>query len=139
MNLIKLFLTLSAIIFFAIACGNNNEQTVNKTVNNSANVANTVNTQTTISMDEFATAKKQYKEMCVKCHKEDGSGGQIEGDLGKFNVTSFKSEKSMKHDEAKMIAYITNGDDEMPAFKGKLSDQEIKDITKFIRKDFQGR
>jgi mono/diheme cytochrome c family protein len=136
MKTVKLGLIFLAIAIFSLACANNQTQT-NKTENETK--PNTANTQPTAPADELASAKKIYSESCVKCHKEDGSGGQIQGDDGKFNVTSFKSEKAMKHDEAKMYDYIANGDDEMPAFKSRLSEQQMKDLVKFIRKDFQGR
>lgn len=140
MNFYKLSIVLSAIMLFAFACSNNQTtNTANITAKNTTNTANTTNTQANAPTDELAAAKKKYSDFCIKCHKEDGTGGQVDFDGNKFSVPSFKGEKSMKHDEAKMIDYITNGDDEMPAFKGKISEQEIKDLVKFIRKDFQGR
>jgi mono/diheme cytochrome c family protein len=34
---------------------------------------------------------------------------------------------------------ITNGEEAMPAFKAKMSQQEIADMVKFVRKNFQGK
>ncbi len=41
--------------------------------------------------------------------------------------------------DAKYIDYIENGipDEGMPAFKGKLTDGEIKDVVIYIRKELQ--
>jgi mono/diheme cytochrome c family protein len=144
MNFYKLSIILTAVMLFAFACGNNPNQPANTTAKNTTNAApsnatNATNTQTTAPTDELAAAKKKYADTCVKCHKEDGIGGQVEGDDGKFNVPSFKGEKAMKHDETKMFDIIANGDDEMPAFKTKLKPEEIKDLVKFIRKEYQGR
>ena len=45
----------------------------------------------------------------------------------------------LKDDDADWLEAIQNGvpEDGMPAFKDKLSEQEIKDLVKLIRKDFQ--
>jgi mono/diheme cytochrome c family protein len=34
---------------------------------------------------------------------------------------------------------ITNGEEEMPAFKDKMSAQEIQQMVRFVRKEFQGK
>jgi mono/diheme cytochrome c family protein len=34
---------------------------------------------------------------------------------------------------------ITNGEEEMPAFKDKMSAQEIAEMVRFVRKEFQGK
>jgi mono/diheme cytochrome c family protein len=34
---------------------------------------------------------------------------------------------------------ISNGEEEMPSFKDKMSQQEIADLVKFVRKNFQGK
>ena len=57
------------------------------------------------------------------------------------NVISFTSDKlKANYDEADWMDVITNGEgNKMPAFKDKLSEAEIKDLVKLIRKDFQGK
>jgi mono/diheme cytochrome c family protein len=44
-----------------------------------------------------------------------------------------------KMDDAKYFRVIKEGiiDEGMPAYKDKLSDDEIRDVVKFIRRDFQ--
>ena len=37
------------------------------------------------------------------------------------------------------MSQITEGDDEMPAFKDKLTPQQINEVVRFIRKEFQGK
>ena len=34
---------------------------------------------------------------------------------------------------------ITNGEEEMPAFKDKMKPEEIAALVKFVRKEFQGK
>jgi mono/diheme cytochrome c family protein len=137
MKYIKLSLVFAAI--FVAACTVTTSTTSdNKSVVN-APVANTNLTNALPQSDELASAKKIYSEKCVNCHKADGSGGQVDLDGTKIKVTSYKSDKSMNHDDAKLTDYIVNGDDDMPAYGKKLSETEIKDLVKLIRRDFQGK
>lgn len=129
-------------MLFAMACNqpavNNSAGNANAKPNTNTNTTAVTNTQPTMA-DELAAARKNYKEKCASCHKEDGSGGKtdIEGTI--INAENLTTDKMKKMDDAKYIDYIENGikDEGMPAFKGKLTDQEIKDIVKFIRKEFQ--
>ncbi len=92
------------------------------------------------TIDDLASARKIYSEKCAKCHKEDGSGGITELESGKIKAPNFKSERMKKGgDDDDWIETIENGakEDGMPAFKDKLSENEIKDLVKFIRKEFQ--
>ncbi len=135
MKYLKVGLIIAAFLVFIAACS----QPAANTTTNTANVNKPVATGNTAPpVDELASAKKIYSEKCVNCHKEDGLGGEANFDGEKIKVISYKSEKSMKHDDAKMIDYITNGDDEMPSYKKQLSEAEIKDLVKLIRRDFQG-
>jgi mono/diheme cytochrome c family protein len=45
----------------------------------------------------------------------------------------------MKHDDQRLTETIADGEEEMPAFKDKLKTQEIADLVKLIRKEFQGK
>lgn len=140
MKFLKLGLILLAVTFFAFACSQTN--TTNNSVstaNNSIAVINANQQQPAATIDELAAARKTYSEVCIKCHKEGGLGGVTEFDGKKLKAPNFTSERMIKDDDADWIDAIQNGikDEGMPAFKGKLSDQEIKDLVKMIRKDFQ--
>ena len=56
-----------------------------------------------------------------------------------INAKNLTSEKMKKEPDAEYIEAIEKGfpDDGMPAFKGKLTDQEIKDVVAYIRKELQ--
>ena len=137
MKYIKLSLVFAAI--FVAACTVTTSTTSdNKPVVN-APAANTNLTNALPQSDELASAKKIYSEKCVNCHKADGLGGQVDLEGTKIKVISYKSDKAMNHDDAKLVDIITNGDDDMPAYGKKLSETEIKDLVKLIRKDFQGK
>jgi mono/diheme cytochrome c family protein len=139
MKYFKLGLIFAAILVFAACTATTSTNTTagtNPTANTTAPVSNTNNAP---PVDELASAKKIYSEKCVKCHKEDGLGGQVDLDGTKIKVTSYKSDKAMNHDDAKLTDYLVNGDDDMPAYGKKLSETEIKDLVKLIRRDFQGK
>ncbi len=141
MRVLKTALICSALVIFIAACG---ETTSNNTItSNNANSANNSATtaKPTSTIDELASARKVYNERCVKCHKEDGSGGVVDIEGTKINSEDLRTEKMKKMDDAKYIKYITDGipDEGMPAFKGILSEAEIKDVVKFIRAEFQSK
>jgi mono/diheme cytochrome c family protein len=139
MKRIKFIALLAAFALFAIAC--NQTATTNSTTNTTVAVnSNAVaNTQTNAPVDELAAAKKHYSEMCVACHKENGTGGKVVIEGKTINGENLTSEKLKKMDDAKYFRVIKEGivDEGMPAYKDKLSDDEIRDVVKFIRRDFQ--
>lgn len=143
MKYIKLSLVFAAIFVFAVACTVSTSTTTtsdNKAAaNKPAANTNAPATNTAPPADELASAKKIYSEKCVNCHKADGTGGEVDLEGDKLKVPSYKSDKALKLDDAKMASIIADGDDEMPAFGKKLSETEIKDLVKMIRKDFQGK
>jgi mono/diheme cytochrome c family protein len=142
MKIFKLCLVFSAIALFIFACSENktaNTNTTAATNKTSANANPTATTQPTAAVDELATAKKIYSDRCVRCHKEDGTGGKTEIDGVKINAENLTSDKMKKEPDSELIETIENGakEDGMPAFKGKISDEDIKNLVKLIRKEFQ--
>lgn len=136
MKLFKLLLIVLTFTVFFIACG---ETKTEEKVVEKANVKSPANTTPSAPIDQFAAARTIYTEKCVKCHKEDGSGGKVEIDGETLNSEDFTSEKMKKMGDDKYVKYITKGviSEGMPAFEKILTEQEIKDITKFIRAEFQ--
>jgi mono/diheme cytochrome c family protein len=62
------------------------------------------------------------------CHSADGTAS---GPAGKsMNVPSFKASKQS---EAEMIAETKAGKGKMPAFAGKLTDAQIKDVVVYVK------
>lgn len=128
---------MSAVSLFIFACAENKTTTnTNVTVNSTTNAP--VNTQPA-AMDEMASAKKLYIDNCVKCHKEDGAGGKVEIDGKTLKAASLISAHSKKDDDAEIYEHISEGipDEGMPSFKDRLSDEQIKMVVKYIRKDLQ--
>lgn len=141
MRFLKIVLTISVLFLFIAAC--NETKTTNTTISNNGNsVAQNINSaQPTATANELAAAQSIYKENCARCHKDDGSGGKIDIEGTIINADNLTTEKMKNMDDAKYIKYIENGipDEGMPAFKNKLSDQQIKDVVKYIRTEFQSK
>lgn len=140
MKILKIGLILTAFALFIFACTENKTANTNTTSNsNTVIIAN--NGQPAAGMDELASAKNIFIKTCVKCHKEDGTGGVTVFEDTTIKAPNFTSDKMKNEDDAEFIKTIENGEKEdgMPAFKGKLSDEEIKNLVKFIRREFQGK
>jgi cytochrome c6 len=72
-----------------------------------------------------------YKTKCALCHGPDGSGDTPAGKAMK--VTDLRSADIQKKTDAQLIESTTNGKGKMTAFKGKLTDAQIKELVAFIR------
>jgi cytochrome c6 len=72
-----------------------------------------------------------YKAKCQSCH---GAEGMPNPGIAKAMGVKPASDPSVKSlNEAQMITDTTNGKNKMPAFKGKLSDAEIKASVDYFR------
>ena len=72
-----------------------------------------------------------YKSKCAMCH---GADGLATSPMAKaMSVPSVKSETFTKLSESEMVTATTNGKGKMPAYKGKLSDAEIKEVVAYMR------
>jgi mono/diheme cytochrome c family protein len=72
-----------------------------------------------------------YKAKCAMCHGADGLAATPMGKTMK--ILSFKDPSMVKATDAQFIASTTNGKGKMPAYKGKLTDAQIKDLISYIR------
>jgi len=72
-----------------------------------------------------------YKAKCQMCHGATGAGDTPAGKAMK--VKSFKDPEVAKLTDAAMINITKNGQGKMPAYKDKLSDQQIKEVVTYIR------
>lgn len=71
-----------------------------------------------------------YKTNCAECHGAKGEGAE--------KGISFLKGHALHHSEAEFIEQVKNGEkDEMPAFKDKLSEEEIAAVVKFVRTEIQ--
>jgi mono/diheme cytochrome c family protein len=76
-------------------------------------------------------APDTYKAKCVMCHAADGGGDTPAGKAMK--VTSFLAPDAIKASDAELIAITKTGKGKMPAYTGKIPDDQIKDLVAYIR------
>jgi cbb3-type cytochrome c oxidase subunit III len=73
-----------------------------------------------------------YTERCARCHGSDGQGHTRMGETVEPPDLSDPAWQRGRSN-ARMIASVTNGRGQMPAFKKKLSRQEIADSVAYVR------
>lgn len=85
------------------------------------------------SQNTFAqTGADTFKSKCAMCHGEDGLGNTPVGKS--MGVVSYKSPEALKLSNAAMSDIVKNGkNNKMPAFKGQLTDAQIKDVLQYVR------
>jgi len=134
MRLLKFALMLATTISI-LACGNSGTYETN-----SARPASSPSAATPATTpDELASARINFQKNCVQCHGENAEGGRKEVDGKRFKVPSLREGHALEHTDEKFVVQISEGDDEMPAFKDKLTAAEINELVRFIRKEFQGK
>ncbi|MGA8222395.1 MAG: cytochrome c [Candidatus Acidiferrales bacterium] len=72
-----------------------------------------------------------FKAKCGACHGADGKG---ETSMGKtFKLRDLGSADVQKQTDAELTTIITAGKNKMPAYKGKITDDQIKGLVAYIR------
>jgi cytochrome c6 len=72
-----------------------------------------------------------YKAKCASCHAADGSGNTPVG--SKLGVKSLSDPEVAKHSDAEWDEITKKGKGKMPAYDGKLTDDQIKGLVKYMR------
>ena len=93
----------------------------------------------TATPDQFAAMRATFDKNCKGCHGEKGQGGPVKLEDGtKLKVPSLREGHALHHPDSDFVKQITKGGDGMPAFGDKLKPDEINDLVRFIRHEFQG-
>lgn len=72
-----------------------------------------------------------YKSKCAMCHGADGKG---DSPIGKsMKLRDLGSADVQKQSDAELMAITSGGKGKMPGYKGKLSDEQIKEVVSYIR------
>jgi cytochrome c6 len=72
-----------------------------------------------------------YSSKCAMCHGPDGLATTSMAKMMK--VPSFKDPDVVKASDSDLFDATKNGKGKMPAYNGKLSDAQIKDVVAYIR------
>jgi len=79
-------------------------------------------TSSAVAQDAAGT----YKAKCAMCHGPDGKGG-------KMGTRDFASPEVKAETDAQLADIVTKGKGKMPAYGGKLKDDEIKGLVTYVR------
>jgi len=144
MNLLKTGLILFFFAVFVFACSRTENSGSAVTNGNQTAVnlpASAAPPQISNAGDELASARGIYSETCARCHKTDGAGGVTVIDGKNVKAPNLTSERQKREPDSEYIEIIEKGapEDGMPAYKGKISDEDIKNLVKYIRREFQGK
>jgi mono/diheme cytochrome c family protein len=134
MKLIALALTFVAVALVVTAC----TETVTNT-NTPTATAPAAAPSATTPPDPLAAARVNFQKHCEACHGPEGIGGLVKVEDKQIKVASLKADHAIKHTDDQLAKVITNGEEAMPAFKEKMTQAEIQDLVKFVRKEFQGK
>ena len=72
-----------------------------------------------------------YKAKCAMCHGTDGLAATPAGKA--LKAPSFKDPAIVTTPDAQLIAIIKSGKNKMPSYAGKLTDDQIQAVVKYIR------
>ena len=79
----------------------------------------------------FADGAAVFAGKCAMCHGKTGAG---DTGMGKsLGLKDLGSADVQKLSDADLTKLIGDGKGKMPAYKGKLSDEDIKGVVAFIR------
>jgi mono/diheme cytochrome c family protein len=134
MKLMSLALLCIAIALVVSACTETAQPANTNTARTAASPA-----AATATPDPLARAQVNFTKNCEPCHGPTGEGGLVKVENKQIKVPSLKADHAIKHSDDQITKMITNGEEAMPAFKDKMSAQEIADMVKFVRSHFQGK
>lgn len=80
-----------------------------------------------------------FQKHCASCHGANGEAGVIKANNKTLRVPSLRKGHALDHTDEQLAQQIAEGDDEMPAFKDKLSAEQINELVRYIRTEFQGK
>jgi cytochrome c553 len=72
-----------------------------------------------------------FKAKCAMCHGGDGAGTTPVGKSMK--IRDLRSAEVQAQTDAQLTDIVTNGKNKMPAYKGKLTDDQMKELVGYIR------
>jgi mono/diheme cytochrome c family protein len=87
------------------------------------------------AQDASPTRSALFQRSCAMCHGKEGEGGQV----GTLRVPALREGRPVSDTDERLFAQISDGGNGMPPFKFSLTDDQIRDLVRFVREDVQGR
>ena len=86
---------------------------------------------TTEMRADAAKGGEVYKAKCASCHGADGRG---ETPVGKsLKVKDLALPEIQNQHDSELKTFLENGKGKMPAYKGKLTNEQIENLVQYIR------
>ena len=133
MRLIKFAFVALSVLFLAIAC--NNPNSTNQTANTPTQP--TPDAAPAPTTDELAAARTLYGLACATCHGQQGEGGEFGEGRRRRRAPGLREGHARDHTDEQLARQISNGGDGMPAFGTRLRPEQINELVRLIRRDFQ--
>jgi len=77
------------------------------------------------------SAADNYKSKCAMCHGPDGAAATPAGKA--MQTPPVTSPTFAKASDAELLAILKNGKAKMPAYNGKLTDDQMKALVTYMR------
>ena len=96
--------------------------------------------QTQSKRNEFNIADSKsyeaslFRQNCAICHGQEANGKEMDGRL----IPSLRYGAAAQKSEEEIYLQIKEGKLPMPSFKKQLTEEEIRKMVRFIRRDLQG-
>ena len=113
----KLLVIFLFVIFSIFACSNNNS-----------------GRREYVIAESKAYEASIFRQNCAICHGQEANGKEMDGKL----IPSLRYGEAEKLTEEQIYQQISNGKLPMPSFRSQLSEKEIWQMVKFIKRDLQG-
>lgn len=84
-----------------------------------------------IALPLSADGPSVYKSKCAACHGVDGKGDTAMGK--KLNIRSLAAPEVQKQADADLLTIAKKGKNKMPAYEGKIADDDLKAVVAHIR------
>jgi len=97
--------------------------------------------QTQSKRNEFNIADSKsyeasmFRQNCAICHGQEANGKEMDGRL----IPSLRYGAAAQKSEEEIYSQIKEGKLPMPSFKNQLTEEEIRKMVQFIRRDLQGK
>jgi mono/diheme cytochrome c family protein len=90
-------------------------------------------TRSTAATEPGAGAAQLFQQRCARCHEEDGTGTSLRDSVPQ--VPNFRSHgwHVARSDAQLRVAILEGKGTRMPAFAGRLSDQEARELVRRVR------
>lgn len=95
----------------------------------------TKNRRNFVIADNKSYEASVFRQNCAICHGQEANGKEIDGQI----IPSLRFGAAAQKNEQEIYDQIANGKLPMPAFRNQLTEEEIRKMVRFIRRDLQGK